>query len=109
MKNETIVQKMIAYLDKIQLYVGNCDYDSFRINTQLVDACVFNLSQIGELAGKLDADYTQSYPSVPWRQMRGLRNRIVHDYEGVNLLLVWEIIDVDLPQLKRTLQSILKL
>lgn len=50
----------------------------------------------------------QSFPSVPWRQMRGLGNRIVHDYEGVNLLLVWEIIDADLPQLKRTLQRILK-
>jgi uncharacterized protein with HEPN domain len=68
---------------------------------------VFNLSQIGELAGKLDAAFMQSFPVIPWRQMRGLRNRIVHDYEGVNLLLVWEIIDADLPQLKRSLQDVL--
>lgn len=107
MRNEVVVQKMIAYIDKIQMYVGDCGYAAFCDNPQLSDACVFNLSQIGELAGKLDAEFTQAFPAVPWRQMRGLRNRIVHDYEGVNLLLVWEIIDEDLPQLKRALQGIL--
>ena len=45
-------------------------------------------------------------PEIPWREMYGLRNRIVHDYEGVNLMLVWEIITEDLPELEQVLQSI---
>ena len=51
----------------------------------MVEACVFNLSQISELASKLDDDFVNKYPEIPWLKMRGLRNRIVHDYEGVNL------------------------
>ena len=67
---------------------------------------MFNLSQIGELAGKLDTAFMQSFPSIPWRQMRGLRNRIVHDYEGVNLMLIWQIIQEDLPVLLEQLRKI---
>ena len=106
MRNEIIVQKMILYIEKIRSYVGARDYDAFAKDTQLVDACVFNLSQIGELVGKLEAVFMQENPDVPWRQMRGLRNKIVHDYEGVNLILVWEIISVDLPELKNKLERI---
>jgi uncharacterized protein with HEPN domain len=64
-----------------------------------VDACVFNLSQLGELANRITEDFEEKHPEIPWRQVYGLRNRIVHDYEGVNLKLVWEIIESDLPDL----------
>lgn len=47
----------------------------------MVEACVFNLSQIGELVNKLDKEFIESYPEIPWFKMRGLRNRIVHDCE----------------------------
>ena len=67
---------------------------------------MFNLSQLGELVTKLDADFVEKHPEVLWRQMRGLRNRIVHDYEGVNLILVWEIITNDLPDLLKQLREI---
>lgn len=49
----------------------------------------------------------QKFPEIPWREMNGLRNRIVHDYEGVNLRLVWEIISEDIPELKEKLQKLL--
>lgn len=62
----------------------------------VVEACVFNLSQMGELANKANAAYTQAHTEIPWRYLYGLRNRIVHDYEGVNLRLIWEIISDDL-------------
>jgi len=48
----------------------------------------------------------KSFSNIPWKQLYGLRNRIVHDYEGVNLKLVWEIIDNDLEELKQTLESL---
>jgi len=48
----------------------------------------------------------RSYNTIPWREVYGLRNRIVHDYEGVNLKLVWEIISDDLPELKQMLLEI---
>ncbi|CCQ97091.1 conserved hypothetical protein [[Clostridium] ultunense Esp] len=49
---------------------------------------MFNLSQIGELVNKLDKEYLSKHHGIPWFKMRGLRNRIVHNYEGVNLNLI---------------------
>ena len=68
----------------------------------------FHLSQIGEISSKVDRAFEEEYPEIPWRQIYGLRNRIVHDYEGVNKQLVWEIISDDLPALRGELEDILK-
>ena len=96
MKNQSIIQKIINYIDIVLKYTNNISYDEFKKNSMLVEACVFNLSQIGELVNRLDAEYMTKYPDVTWFKMRGLRNRIVHDYEGINLTLIWEIIDMDI-------------
>ena len=104
MENSQAVEKMIALIERIESYSNGMDYTSFMQNDMAVDACVFNLSQLGELAGKIDNDFEDANPQIPWRQIYGLRNRIVHDYEGVNLKLVWEIIESDLPELKNELE-----
>lgn len=106
MRNNIIVSKMLGYIEKILNYCTDTTYTEFSNNPILTEACVFNLSQLGELTTKLDVDFTQKYNTIPWNQMRGLRNKIVHDYEGVNLLLVWEIISDDLPVLKEQLENI---
>lgn len=95
-----IVKKAIKYAEKILNYCEEKDYESFSNNTMLVEACVFNLSQIGELVRHLDKEFMAMHSHIPWTQMRGLRNRIIHDYEGVNLVLVWDIIKYDIPALR---------
>ena len=107
MKNKIIVEKILKYIQKLLSYVKGIDYDSFVENTMLVEACVFNLSQMGELANRIDEEFAVAHPEVPWRHIYGLRNRIVHDYEGVNLQLIWEIIADDLESLKESLTNIL--
>lgn len=54
----------------------------------------------------MDPSFAQAHPQIPWREMYGLRNRIVHDYEGVNLQLVWEIISEDIPELRDELEKL---
>ncbi|NYB74354.1 DUF86 domain-containing protein [Sedimentibacter hydroxybenzoicus DSM 7310] len=76
------------------------------MNSMMIEACIFNLSQIGELVNKLDKEYILKYPEVPWKKMKGLRNRIIHDYEGVNLKLIWEIIYIDIKSLKEQLLNL---
>ncbi|MDU5083275.1 DUF86 domain-containing protein [Tissierella carlieri] len=107
MKNQKIIQKIINYIDSILKYTNDVDCDEFRNNSMMVEACVFNLSQIGELVNKLDKEYLSKYNEVPWFKIRGLRNRIVHDYEGVNLNLIWEIIDMDIKILKEQLLKLI--
>jgi len=97
----------IDKIDKIELYCKGKSYETFSSDSQLVEACVFNLSQMGELVNRLDDDFTENHTSIPWHQIRGLRNGIIHDYEGVNLMLVREIIDTDIEELKCMLSALL--
>ena len=108
MKNQKIIWKIINYIDSIIKYTNNVDYLEFKDNSMMVEACVFNLSQIGELVNKLDKEYMENYSELPWFKMRGLRNHIVHDYEGVNLNLIWQIIDSDIEILKEELLKLTK-
>ncbi len=106
MKDKIIVEKIIKYISKILEYTKDTSYDDFINNSILVEACVFNLSQIGELANKIDKDFENNHSSIPWRVMYGLRNKIVHDYEGVNLVLIWDIVKEDLPELNTQLEEL---
>lgn len=106
MRNDVIISKMLGYVEKILKYSANMSYEEFVKNEIVMEACVFNLSQIGELANKLDDEYRQEHQHITWNQIYGLRNRIVHDYEGVNLKLVWEIIKYDLPELRDSLKKL---
>ena len=106
MRNKIIIQKMLGYVSKVIRYCEDHSYKRFSEDSMLVEACVFNLSQLGELCHAADDDFVQKYPQIPWKEMYGLRNRIVHDYEGVNLRLVWEIIQEDLPELEQMLRKL---
>lgn len=106
MKHEIVVQKLITHTRKILGYCDGVSYAQFSADSKLVEACVFNLSQMGELSNRIDATFAQAHPEIPWRQIYGLRNRLVHDYEGVNLTLIWEIIHDDLPPLLKQLKNL---
>lgn len=106
MKNKIIVEKILKYTSKVIDYTKEIEYDAFINDSILVEACVFNLGQIGELANKIDKEFEESHSSIPWRVLYGLRNKIVHDYEGVNLVLIWDIIKEDLPELKTLLEEL---
>ena len=65
--------------------------------------------QIGELARNgLDESFVEAHPGIPWKQMYGLRNRIAHDYEGVQMKIIWETITNDFAPLRDALQGILE-
>ena len=100
MKDDVIIQKIVAYAEKVADYCADADKPSvFSSNPMLLESCVFNLSQIGELANKLSAEFTDLHPEIQWQGLYGLRNRIVHDYDGINRLLIWEIVKKDIPEL----------
>ena len=98
-RNTIIVEGLIKYIVKVKEYSNNVDYDSFVSNTQLHEACIFNLLQMGELVTRLDEEFILSFPKIPWIKIRGLRNRIAHDYESISIDTIWDIIQDDLEPL----------
>lgn len=103
MPDKMIIDKMLRCTAKVCKYCQDLSYDEFCGSEMLIEACVFNLSQIGELTIKLRDECKAANPQVAWAQIYGLRNRIVHDYEGVNLHL-----SDDMPKLQRELSAIKK-
>ena len=87
-KDRLILQKIVNYIHEIQEFVAGYTKEQFDKDRKTINACVFNLSQIGELAGRIDEEITKKNNQIEWRGLKGLRNRIVHDYEGVNLDMV---------------------
>ncbi len=106
MDNRVILLKMISLIDKIENYISGMDYDSFTKNEMVVEVCAFNLSQLGEYSHKLEDDFQKNNPSIPWKAIYGMRNRIIHDYDGVNIKVVWETVTQDLSSLKEQLSII---
>ena len=107
-RNTQALRKIIAHIDHTLEYCNGMEYDAFMDNRMLQEACVFNIMQIGELARNgIGENFTALHPEIPWRQMYGLRNRIAHDYEGIQMKIVWETITQDFLPLKAALSQIL--
>lgn len=81
--------------------------DYFFREEMVQDAVLRNFEVIGEAAKRLDDDYRAAHPQVPWRALAGLRDVLIHQYEGVDLARVWTVIVNDLPGLKRSLLTLL--
>ena len=108
-KDPIVLEKLIERFERVITYCKGCSYDAFESNTMLQEACVFNILQIGELSKQAISDVLKAHhPEIAWRQMSGLRNRIVHGYEGVKLNIVWDTIQDDFPELLLNLKAILQ-
>lgn len=105
MSDAEIIEKMISLSKKILSYIQNLDYYEFSKKEMIVEACAFNLGQLGELSHKLSGEFQDDYLNIPWKSIYGMRNKIIHDYEGVNLKVVWETVSEDLPQLIEQLEK----
>ncbi len=105
-KDKQVLQKIYDHICSILQYCrGYYSLDQFQQNKMCVEACVFNLMQIGELAKTSLSDETKSEISmIPWKQLYGMCNRIVHGYSGVNMQIVWDTIKDDLPILKMEIE-----
>lgn len=102
---DLLMQDMLGAARKIELYIAGMERKAFFSDEKTVDAVVRNLEVLGEAARQLPDDFTSRNPSVPWNKIAGLRNRIVHDYFGLDLEIIWQIIRYDLPLLKAQLEK----
>ncbi len=97
---DLLVEDILAAIGKIEGYTRGITRDAFLADDKTIDAVVRNLEIIGEAARRMPSEFVTAYPGVPWQQIAGLRNRVVHEYFGLDLEIVWQIIERDLPQLK---------
>lgn len=109
MKSKELVSinKMIKYIDKAIKYTDGVSFEQFKDDEEKQDATIFAISQIGELVKNIEVETQKLYPEIEWIIIKNLRNKIVHDYDGINLTIIWDIINNDLIPLKNNLESII--
>lgn len=111
MKDEDIViiKKMIKYCNDINTLMVRFhkDFELYKKDISFQYACNMCIIQIGELANRLSDEVKETNKGIPWRAIRGMRNLHAHDYENVDLEIVWNTLVEDIPMLKETLEKLL--
>ena len=102
------IQDIVDAARKIIVHTGAMDFEAFEGDEWSIDAALRNLTVIGEAAARIPDEVCAQYPEVPWRDMRDMRNIVVHEYFGVDLTIVWSTIREDLPALIPQLEEILQ-
>jgi len=101
-----LIEDILLAIQKIRRYSSQMDHDAFMTNELVIDGVARNLEIIGEAARQLPEEYRRTHSQIPWMQIAGLRNRIVHDYFGLDLEIIWEIVQHDLPELEKQVSSV---
>jgi len=102
------IQDILDAIDAVQEYTLGMDFKSFIEDRKTVDAVVRNLIIIGEAAIQIPDDICSKYPEVPWYDMHGMRNFVVHEYFKASDQVIWNTVQLDLPTLPILLANILE-
>jgi len=94
-------------LDRIESYTQGIDKEAFLASSLVQDAVIRNLQTLAESTQRLSARARESQPGIEWYKIAGFRNILVHDYLGVDVEKVWNIVQNDLPVLKRAVSQML--
>ena len=104
---QLLLEDIIGSANKILAYTNGLSYEQFLDDDRTVDAVIRNFEIIGEAANRLPEEIRDQYPNIDWHRIRGFRNRIVHDYMGIDYKIVWLIKENFLPSLITEIRSIL--
>jgi uncharacterized protein with HEPN domain len=102
------IADIINSINRIEEYTGGVDYDSFLNSQMMVDAVIRNLEIIGEAAGNVPNELKDKYNEIPWQEMKGLRNVLIHEYFGVSTKIVWNIVIKEIPQVKEMILRVIQ-
>lgn len=102
------LKDIIDSIEKIENYTKDLPFNKFSHNKMAIDAVVRNLEIIGEASKNLPVSIKFLHKETPWKEMAGMRDKITHEYFGVDLDIIWKTIKDSLPNLKKTIKDILK-
>ncbi len=100
------VEDILTSIEKIEEYTNNLSFENFSSNQMIIDAVVRNLEIIGEAARNIPESFTDKYSELPWSSMVTMRNKVIHEYFGVDHDILWKTIAEDLPKLKEQIKQI---
>jgi uncharacterized protein with HEPN domain len=101
------IEDILEGMNKADVLIEGMSYSQFESDFRTNFAVVRALEIIGEAVKRLPQDLCQQYPDIPWKGMAGMRDRIIHGYDNVDLRIVWDVVKQDIPKIKPQITKIL--
>lgn len=101
------LQDIVEAINRIESYVRDTTRSQFKTDRMRFDAVVRNLEVTGEAVKRVPDSIRENYPSVAWRKIAGLRDRLIHAYFDIDIDIIWDVVQSELPILKNEIQRIL--
>jgi uncharacterized protein with HEPN domain len=98
---------VLAAIAEIQEFTNEITFDEFQGDRKTIRAVLYNLAIIGEAVRGIPPELEASYPEIPWDDVRGMRNIVIHEYFQVNLSIIWQTIQEDLVSLEASLRQLI--
>ncbi len=102
------LEDILDSIHKIQVYTKDVTFNQVNPSSMLMDALLHNLEIIGEAAKHVPIEIKDKNPDVDWRRITGLRDIVAHEYFGVSLEIIWDVIQNKLPELQASIERIIK-
>jgi uncharacterized protein with HEPN domain len=100
------IEDILTAVEKIENYTKDMTFDNFCKDCKTIDAVVRNLSVIGEASKNMPEEIKQDHPEIPWEEIIGMRNKVIHEYFGVDEEILWKTAREDLPFFKDKISKI---
>ena len=102
---QLLLEDIVEAAGKIRRFTNGLTFDEFKADEKTIDAVVRNFEVIGEAANRLSDEFKAQHANIDWNRIRGFRNRIVHDYFGIDYEIVWSIVQNYIPSLIDDIQA----
>ena len=106
--SEDYLQDILDAINAAQQFVAEMTFDEFEQDQKTIFAVTRAIEIIGEAAKNVDSDLQNQYLTLPWKGMAGIRDKLIHHYFGVNLIVLWDTIQQDLPPLKVQISQLIE-
>jgi uncharacterized protein with HEPN domain len=106
MKDRNFIRHILGAIERIESYTKDMSEEDFMKNFLVQDGVMRNLEIIGEASKKISGGVKNQFSDIPWKQIAGMRDKLIHDYFGIDLKAVWSVVEQDLAVLKNELLKI---